>query len=127
MTQYLVRLPDKEDKIPKVAAAPKSNVVEESDSDLSDDGKEDIEDKDAWMNVPNVDDGSSDGNDENPYGAEDGSDDDGNDDSADDSDGNEKVKKKKVSEDYEVKEAPADPYLIRREATLLNLVLKHFK
>lgn len=65
-----------------------------------DDGKEDKEDKDAWMNVPNIIDDDSVGNDENPYGAEDDYDDGNQDDSADDSDGNEKVKKKKKSEDY---------------------------
>lgn len=94
-----------------------------------DDGKEHKEeDKDAWMNVPNIIDDDSDNNDENPYGAEDNYDDGNeNSDSADDSDGNEKVKRKKKSEDYEVPEVRVDPYLIRREATLLNLVLKHFK
>jgi superfamily II DNA/RNA helicase len=46
----------------------------------------------------------------------------------DDSDAEKKKKKKnKKKKDSEIKDVPPDPYLIRREATLLNLVLKSFK
>jgi superfamily II DNA or RNA helicase len=65
------------------------------------------------------------------YGSEDDSDEDGeksyDDSSSDDSTSRKKKKKKGGPKEIVIKEIPADPYLIRREATLLNMVLRHFK
>ena len=55
-----------------------------------------------------------------PYGDED-------DDSSDEEGKKKKKKKQNKPKELVIKEVPADPYLVRREATLLNLVLKHFK
>jgi hypothetical protein len=60
-------------------------------------------------------------------GSEEDMDDDDDEPSADDDSEDEKKKKKKKKKSSEIKDVPPDPYLIRREATLLNIVLKSFK
>jgi hypothetical protein len=77
---------------------------------------------------------SEDGEDEMSEGSDDGEDDgdeyddeDDDEPSADDDSDAEKKKKKKKKGPSEIKDVPPDPYLIRREATLLHLCLKSFK
>jgi segregation and condensation protein B len=146
-----VRLPDTEDKgdakriakeekdkriviQPEVKDSDVSDEDEDDDEDMEDDmegseeGEDEIEDDEENLSF---DEEGSEG-DEGSEG-EDGSDADDDDDddepSADDDSDAEKKKKKKKKKNnsFEIKELPPDPYLIRREATLLNLVLKSFK
>lgn len=138
LTQYIVRLPDKEEK---VAAKPKAIRVEEptaeeepededsADEDLGSDSNgadgsdgSDNEEPAGSDDDEGEDDGSSDG--ENTYDDED---DDSADYSSDDDDRPKKKKKGGKKKEVVIKEVPADPYLIRREATLLTLCLKSFK
>jgi hypothetical protein len=153
LTQYLVRLPDKEDKgdakriakeekdkrivtKPEVKDSDVSGEDEDDDEGMEDDmdGSEDGEDEieDDEENLSFDEDGSEgdDGSEGEDGSGDDGSDaDDDDEPSADDDSDAEKKKKKKKKKNniYEIKELPPDPYLIRREATLLNLVLKSFK
>lgn len=146
-----MRLPDTEDKgdakriakeekdkriviQPEVKDSDVSDEDEDDDEDMEDDmegseeGEDEIEDDEENLSF---DEEGSEG-DEGSEG-EDGSDADDDDDddepSADDDSDAEKKKKKKKKKNnsFEIKELPPDPYLIRREATLLNLVLKSFK
>lgn len=74
--------------------------------------------------LSNDDDGEDEDEGEDDYDDEDDSDGSAAD---DDSDAEKKKKKKAKKAPTEIKDVPPDPYLIRREATLLHLCLKSFK
>ncbi len=135
LTQYLVRLPDKEDQVVEkgkkreVEKKTQEDSEEESpqeygeesgeedmSEDLSQEEEEELEDEKMSDGSSSIEVESDD--DSNPYGSDESESEDGE---------NKKKKKKKQKKEKEVKEVPADPYLIRREATLLNLCIKHFK
>ena len=140
-----MRLPDKEDKTEarRVAKEEKAKrqgaeqaaaakLEEELDSDVSEDsqrmGDSQMSDSEDGEDDMDEDVLSEDDDDEGSDGGSDDDDMDEDEPSADDdSDAEKKKKKKKKNKDQEVKDVPPDPYLIRREATLLNLVLKSFK
>ena len=145
-----MRLPDTEDKgdAKRIAKEEKDKRVvkqpEIKDSDISGDdegmeddldgsegGEDEIEEDEENLSFDEEGSDGDDGSEEEDGSGDDGSDDDEDDDepSADDDSDAEKKKKKKKKKNkgFEIKELPPDPYLIRREATLLNLVLKSFK
>ncbi|CDW79227.1 rna helicase [Stylonychia lemnae] len=152
LTQYIVRLPENLEKIPKQKLERKANEDEEMDEEESEekenlsgsedelegddeldedlDGDEDSEkDDDENKVVGKDDDEDLESEDSDPYGDE-GLD--SADDSDDSDDQKKKHNKKEKKQDFRKKkdQKPVhklDPYLIRREATLLNLVKKHFK
>ena len=99
--------------------------------DGSEGGEDEIEEDEENLSFDEEGSDGDDGSEEEDGSGDDGSDDDEDDDepSADDDSDAEKKKKKKKKKNkgFEIKELPPDPYLIRREATLLNLVLKSFK
>lgn len=94
---------------------PDDDQEECEDEDLSDE-MEDDEGEDIES-----DEGKGDSDSEDLENDEPSADDD------DDSDDDEKPKKKKKKSEPVIKEVPPDAYLIRREATLLSLVLRHFR
>jgi hypothetical protein len=151
-----VRLPDTEDKgdakriakeekdkriviQPEVKDSDVSGEDEDDDEDMEDDmdgseeGEDEIEEDEENLSFDEEGSEGDEGSEGEDGSGEDGSDADDDDDddepSADDDSDAEKKKKKKKKKNnsFEIKELPPDPYLIRREATLLNLVLKSFK
>ena len=147
-----MRLPDTEDKgdAKRIAKEEKDKRVvkqpeikdsdvsgEDDEEDMEDDmegsegGEDEIEEDEENLSFDEEGSDGDDGSDEEDGSGDEGSDDDDDDDepSADDDSDAEKKKKKKKKKNksFEIKELPPDPYLIRREATLLNLVLKSFK
>ena len=103
----------------------------EDDLDGSEGGEDEIEEDEDNLSFDEDGSDGDDGSEDEDGSGDDGSDDEDDDDepSADDDSDAEKKKKKKKKKNkgFEIKELPPDPYLIRREATLLNLVLKSFK
>jgi hypothetical protein len=96
--------------------------------DGSEGGEEEIEEDEENLSFDEEGSDGDDGSEEEDGSGDDGSDDDDEPSADDDSDAEKKKKKKKKkNKGFEIKELPPDPYLIRREATLLNLVLKSFK
>lgn len=93
-------------------------MSEESDSNGDEDEASDLDDSEQDDEEGEAGEDDEGTQSENTYDDED--------DSADDASDKGKKKKPKKKE-IVIKEVPADPYLIRREATLLTLVLKSFK
>jgi hypothetical protein len=145
-----VRLPETEDKgdAKRIAKEEKDKRVvkppEIKDSDVSgeedyegmedefegsEDGEDEIEDDEDNLSFDEDGSEGDEGSEGDDGSGEDDNDDDDDEPSADDDSDAEKKKKKKKKKNksFEIKELPPDPYLIRREATLLNLVLKSFK
>ena len=95
--------------------------------DDSEDGEDEMEEDVLSEDALSEDDDDMDDDDGSDGSDEEDMDDDDEPSADDDSEAEKKKKKKKKNKDAEIKEVPPDPYLIRREATLLNLVLKSFK
>lgn len=124
-------------KVIKVDFKEEMKKFDQKDSDLSDEnldeedgdddeefGEDEMSEMESQSEGPEGDEKNDEDDegsvDSDPYGDED--------DSSDDEEGTKKKKKKKNQKnELVIKEVPADPYLVRREATLLNMVLKHFK
>ena len=132
----MVRLPDKEDKLKRTPKMVKvdAQVEEEPEAEADEDIVEDGSDEEGEEEPTGLDKEDKAGSSDDGGDLDDGEDSDGTKtyddetDSADDNSDNEgKKKKPKQKKVFEVKEYPADPYLIRRESTLLSLVLRHFK